>query len=128
MSLITELRAELDSAHLRQQAGRILRITAVAAVAQVTALGTAHLDRTALTAAAVGVVEAVYRQVVPVTGWGPLVRALAGRLHLPGGTAAAPLQAPPAAPVTLVPPATTQPTTAVAPTTDGPVSAPGSGA
>jgi hypothetical protein len=82
MSLITDLRAELGSAHLQQQVGRLLRVTALALAAQVTALGSGHLDRSALTAIAVGAAETVYRQVVPVAGWGPLARALAARLRL----------------------------------------------
>ncbi|GAA1977502.1 hypothetical protein [Kitasatospora viridis] len=115
MSLITDLRAELGSAYLQQQVGRLARITALAAGAQLTALGTGHLDRTALTAAAVGIAETVYRQVVPVAGWGPLARALAERLHL----IAPAVPAPAPAPVTLVPPVVADPAPGSAPIVDG---------
>jgi hypothetical protein len=97
MSLTTELRAELASAHLRAQAARVLRIGALALAAQVTALGDAHLDRTALVSAAVGALEAVYRQLAPTV----LRSVLLERLRLAvGGHAAAEPSATVSAPTT----------------------------
>lgn len=110
MSLIDEVRTELGSAHLREQVGRVLRISALALAAQVTALGSSHLDRAALASAAVGATEAVYRQFAPTVSWSVVGRALASRLHLPGGTA----------PAQIAPPTAVTPVSAVPPAVDGP--------
>lgn len=94
MSLITEIRDDLHSAHLRAQVGRVARITALALAAQMTALGTAHLDRQALVGVGVGALEAVYRQLVPTVGWSAAARAIADRLHLLGATPTAAVTTP----------------------------------
>lgn len=77
-NLVTQLQAELASAHVRQQAARFTRLTVIAVGAQLAALGTAHLTRDALAGLAVGALEAAYRQWAPVVPW----QTLAERLHL----------------------------------------------
>lgn len=70
-SLVREFEREVRSAHVRQQVGRFVRLVVVAFVAQLAAVGTGHLGRAAVVAAAVGAVEAAYRQwavVVPLVG------------------------------------------------------------
>lgn len=78
MTLINQLKADLASAHVRQQAGRFTRLTLVAFGAQLAAVGTGHLSRDALAGLAVGALEAAYRQWAPVVPW----RLVAQRLHL----------------------------------------------
>ncbi len=98
MSLVDQIKTDLASAHVRQQAGRFVRLTAIAFGAQLAAIGTGHLDRSALIGAAVGAVEAAYRQWAPVVPW----TALAERLHLLGAVQAAAV--PPVPPAVVTPP------------------------
>lgn len=67
--IVKQLRAELASTHVCQQAGRFARLAAVAFAAQLAALGTTHLTRDALAGVAVGAIEAAYRQWAPVVPW-----------------------------------------------------------
>lgn len=99
-SLIEEIRAELASKQVRAQAGRFARLAATAFVAQLAALGTAHLGGDALAAVAVGAVETAYRQWAPTVPWS----AIAAKLHLvaaqqnaPAAPAVSPAPQPPAA-------------------------------
>jgi hypothetical protein len=91
MSLVEQIKEELASSHLREQAARLARITAVSFAAQVVALGQDHLGRDALVGAAIGAVEAGYRQWSPVVPWGQL----ASLLHLKEAQAGAAAVAPP---------------------------------
>lgn len=81
MFLVDQIKADLASAHVRQQAGRFVRLTVVAFGAQIAAIGSGHLGRDALIGAAVGAVEAAYRQWAQVVPWAQLGE----RLHLVGG-------------------------------------------
>jgi hypothetical protein len=95
MSFVDSIKQELASTHLREQAARLARLTAVSFAAQVVALGQDHLGRDALVGAAVGAVEAAYRQWSPVVPWGQLAQLL----HLKEAQGATPPVAPaPAAP------------------------------
>ena len=80
MFIVDQLKKDLASAHVRQQAARVVRLFVFAFASQLAALGTGHLDRTALLSLVVGAAEAVYRQIAPVVPWA----ALAERLHLLG--------------------------------------------
>ena len=86
MHIIDQLRADLASAHLRQQAARFGRLAVVAFAAQLVTLGTSRLGWSAVAALAVGAVEVAYRQWVPTVPW-PSVAARLREL-LPGGTPA----------------------------------------
>ncbi|NUR03055.1 MAG: hypothetical protein HOY79_43070 [Streptomyces sp.] len=85
--IVDELRADLASAHLKQQAGRFARLAVVAFAAQLATLGTGHLGWDAVGALAVGAVETAYRQWAPTVPW----KTVAARLRdlLPGGAPAA---------------------------------------
>lgn len=93
--VVDQLRADLASAHARAQAGRFGRLTIVAFLAQLAALGTGHLGWDAVGALAVGAVETAYRQWAPTVPWAQVTAKL--RDLLPGGTPTA-VPAPPAAP------------------------------
>jgi len=90
MSLIDQIKADLASAHLLQQAGRFARLTGVTFAAQVAALGSDHLGRSAILGAAVGAVETAYRQAAPVVPWKQIAEHLGERLHLLPAAAPAP--------------------------------------
>ncbi|MGK4583495.1 hypothetical protein [Kitasatospora sp. HPMI-4] len=78
MSLVDQLKADLTSAHAGAQLGRFLRLGVVAFGAQLATLGADHLGRDALIGAAVGAVEAAYRQWAPVVPWAEMAQ----RLHV----------------------------------------------
>lgn len=98
MFVVDQLKRDLASSHLWQQAARVTRLFIFAFASQLAALGTSHLDRKALLSLLVGAAEAAYRQAAPVVPW----TQLAQRLHLLGlvQPAAAPSVAAPAAVVT----------------------------
>ncbi|MFI9271909.1 hypothetical protein ACIGXM_14480 [Kitasatospora sp. NPDC052896] len=78
MTLVDQVKADLKSAHLQEQAGRVVRLTTVAFGAQLVTLGTDHLGWKAVAGAAVGAIEAAYRQWAPTIPWA----AVAARLHV----------------------------------------------
>jgi hypothetical protein len=98
MSVVDQLKKDLGSAHVRQQAARVLRLFVFAFVSQLAALGTDHIDRKVLLSVAVGALEAVYRQFAPVVPWA----SLADRLHLMNFVQSN-VPAPGAAPATVTP-------------------------
>jgi hypothetical protein len=108
--IIDQLRADLASAHLRQQAARFTRLTVVAFGAQLATLGTGHLGWEALAGVAVGAVEVGYRQWAPTVPWTQVTTRL--RELLPGAAGNS-------GPTAVPGPATTPPATGGPSTTPG---------
>ena len=69
MSFVDQLKSDLKGLHVQAQVVRFVRLAGVAFVAQLGVLGSSHVSREMLVAAAVGAVETAVRQVWPVVPW-----------------------------------------------------------